>query len=90
MLRGSRNMNDMTRRFKFDVSAVDLSDSRWEKLMALADMLEVDEASGSLVIRNGKSRILLRKDGTIRIEGERIVQSASRNIALDAATIDLN
>jgi hypothetical protein len=83
-------MNEMPNRAWFQANLSSESGDVWAKLTALAQMIEIDSASGTLMIRNGKSRILLRKDGTVRIEGESIVQSAERNIALDAAYIDLN
>ncbi|MER0240409.1 hypothetical protein, partial [Fulvimarina sp. MAC8] len=73
-------MNNIPRPKSFDDSL-----EVWSKLMALADMIEIDADSGALTIQNGKSRAILHPDGTIRIEGTRIVQSAERNIALDAA-----
>ena len=83
-------MNDIASHTSFKAKEPADAGDAWGKLLALANMIEIDKASGTLTIRNGKSRILLRKDGTIRIEGESIVQSAQRNIALDAAFIDLN
>lgn len=83
-------MNEMPNRAWFQANLPLDTDDVWSKLASLAQMIEIDSASGTLVIRNGKSRILLRKDGTVRIEGESIVHSAERNIALDAAFIDLN
>ena len=83
-------MNDKPSHTSFKALEPAAVGDAWGKLLALAHMIEIDKASGTLTIRNGKSRILLRKDGTIRIEGESIVQSAQRNIALDAAFIDLN
>jgi uncharacterized protein (DUF2345 family) len=81
-------MNDIPRPHSFNFDA--LNKDKWSKLMALADMIEINRASDSIEIRNGKSRIVLRADGTVRIEGERIVQTAEKNIVLDAAYIDLN
>lgn len=70
----------------------DTSDSsdRWSKLMALADLLEIDERTGTITITNGKSSLKLRKDGRISVKGVSITQQAERSIALDAAVIDLN
>ncbi|THF50765.1 hypothetical protein [Allorhizobium terrae] len=70
----------------------DTSDSsdRWSKLMALADLLEIDERTGTITITNGKSSLTLRKDGRISVKGVSITQQAERSIALDAAVIDLN
>jgi hypothetical protein len=80
-------MNDMPNRATFN----DIADANvWRKLLALAKHVEIEEAGGAIVIRNGRAKIMLRDDGTIRIEGARIVQQAERNITLNAATIDLN
>jgi hypothetical protein len=81
-------MNDVPARDSF-CESLEFPQDSWSKLLRLAQMLEFD-ATGGLVVRNGKSRLLLRADGTIRIEGTRIVQTAERNISFDAATIELN
>jgi hypothetical protein len=83
-------MNDRPSHTSFKLAEPTEAEDPWSKLIALARMIEIDKTSGTLTIINGKSRILMRQDGTIRIEGENIVHSALRNIALDAATIDLN
>ncbi len=59
-------------------------------LAALARMVRVDAATGDLVIANGIARLVLKRDGTIRVEGVRIVGTADETIALRAAVIDLN
>lgn len=56
----------------------------------LAQMISIDAVSGDLVIRNGLSRIVLMRNGTVRIEGQRILQSAIETVSIEAATIDLN
>ncbi|KAA1177382.1 hypothetical protein FP026_24695 [Rhizobium tropici] len=83
-------MNDIPKRALF-VEAVPFDeDSAWSKLHKLAEMLEIDPASGAMTIRNGKSSLTLRRDGRITVQGVSIAQSAERHISLDAATIDLN
>ncbi|MDP9573315.1 UNVERIFIED_ORG: hypothetical protein J2W66_003817 [Agrobacterium larrymoorei] len=62
----------------------------WGKMMALAAMIEIDQATGAMTIRNGKSSLTLRSDGRVTVRGVRILQTAERNISLEAATIDLN
>ncbi|WP_296076464.1 hypothetical protein [uncultured Agrobacterium sp.] len=37
----------------------------WGKMMALAAMIEIDEATGAMTIRNGKSSLTLRSDGRV-------------------------
>lgn len=83
-------MTDIPDHGLFDDEAVAASAGRWAKLLSLADMIEIDAASGSLVIRNGKSRLVLRSDGVVIAEGTRILHSAERDIAMQAAVIDLN
>lgn len=61
-----------------------------QKLVALLDRINWDERRQRLSIRNGDAVIHLLADGTIRLEGKRIVQQADRDIALSAAWIDLN
>ena len=56
----------------------------------LAQMISIDAVSGDLVIRNGLSRIVLMRNGMVRIEGRRILQSAIESVSIEAATIDLN
>jgi len=77
-------MNDVPKRSAF------LDGDQWAKLMALAEMLEINRETGAMTIRNGKSVLTLRRDGRIVVSGVSISQSAERNISLEAATIDLN
>ncbi|WP_175496460.1 hypothetical protein [Paracoccus halophilus] len=58
--------------------------------MALLDRVNWDERRQRLPIQYGEAVIHLLADGTIRLEGTRIVQQADRDIALSAAWIDLN
>lgn len=62
----------------------------WGKMMALAAMIEINQATGAMTIRNGKSSLVLRLDGRVTVRGVRILQTAERNISLEAPTIDLN
>ncbi|SFA62317.1 hypothetical protein SAMN04487972_14712 [Paracoccus halophilus] len=54
------------------------------------DRVNWDERRQRLPIQYGEAVIHLLADGTIRLEGTRIVQQADRDIALSAAWIDLN
>ena len=83
-------MNDIPNRQKFASRDRAVAPDAWTKLMALAAMMEMDHETGALTVRNGKSSLTLRADGRITVQGVSIVQTAERNIALDAATIDLN
>lgn len=62
----------------------------WGKMMALVAIIEIDRATGAMTIRNGESSLTLRSDGRVTVRGVRILQTAERNIILEAATIDLN
>ncbi|NLS20107.1 hypothetical protein HGP16_26590 [Rhizobium sp. P40RR-XXII] len=89
-LLGSKIMNDIPKRALFVEAVAFDEDGAWSKLRKLADMLEIDADTGAMTIRNGKSSLTLRKDGSIIVHGVSIAQSAERHISLDAATIDLN
>ena len=62
----------------------------WGKMMALAAMIEIDQATGAMTIRNGKSSLVLRLDGRVTVRGVRILRTAERHISLEAAMVDLN
>ncbi|QND51894.1 hypothetical protein HB779_08245 [Phyllobacterium sp. 628] len=83
-------MNDKPKFDKLNASSHGTANDAWSSLMALARLISVNETTGTLTIQNGKSRIVLRQDGMITIEGETIRQLAARNIVLDAGVIDLN
>ncbi|GAK72627.1 hypothetical protein G6L37_33210 [Agrobacterium rubi] len=83
-------MSDMPDRTKFTPHML-LGDAEvWKKLIALAAMIDIEPGSGALIVRNGKSVLTLRPDGHVSVRGVRISQTAERDIALDAATINLN
>lgn len=50
----------------------------------------VDPATGDVVVENGKARIVLQSDGTIRLEGVRLVAMVEERIDMNAAIIRLN
>lgn len=50
----------------------------------------IDALTSDVVIENGNARIVLQSDGTIRLEGVRIVAIADERIDLNAAVIRLN
>ncbi len=60
------------------------------KLKKLLRYIEIDENQNALVIKNGKSRILAREDGTIRIEGEKVTHASQGTLFLSAAIIEIN
>lgn len=57
---------------------------------SVAKLISYDALTGELCISNGLARIVLRRDGTIRLEGKRIIETADERIGLYAAVIDLN
>lgn len=60
------------------------------QLKAILKVVRYDEASETLRIDTGKARILVRGDGSVRIEGRRVTQVADGAIVLNGATIELN
>ncbi|MBA8880957.1 hypothetical protein [Phyllobacterium myrsinacearum] len=83
-------MNDKPKFDKRNARSHEATNDAWSTLMALAKLISVNETTGTLTIQNGKSRLVLRQDGVITVEGESIRQLAARNIVLDAGVIDLN
>jgi hypothetical protein len=66
------------------------TDEAAQGLLLLARMVRVEPATGNLVFQNGKAKLVLQPDGTVRVQGARIVCSAEETLTLDAAIIDLN
>lgn len=60
------------------------------RLTVLLERVSVNETTGDLVLTAGKAKITLSEDGTIRLDGARIVQDADQDVAIKAAWIDLN
>ena len=60
------------------------------RLRALLSVLRIGADGSSIELRTARARIALAADGTVRIEGQAIVQLADETITLDAATINLN
>jgi hypothetical protein len=56
----------------------------------LARLIRLDPDSGVLTIVNGHARISLFPDGTIRLDGTRVINSADEQIQMNAPRIDLN
>lgn len=57
------------------------------QLMAVA---RYDAAQRAVVIQAGRARVLVREDGTVRLEGVEVTVAADGAIVLDGATIELN
>lgn len=60
------------------------------RVAVLLERVSVNETTGDLVLTAGKAKITLSEDGTIRLDGARIVQDADQDVAIKAAWIDLN
>ncbi|MBL3561860.1 hypothetical protein [Rhodovulum sulfidophilum] len=60
------------------------------RLRDLLQVLRYDANEGALVIDTGRARVVVREDGTVRIDAARIVQVAEGTLCLDAGRIDLN
>jgi hypothetical protein len=67
-----------------------LSGRDWGLLAALAHIIQFDPVSGAVTVANGDARIILYRDGTVRIDAVRIVNAANEAIILNAPRIDLN
>lgn len=61
-----------------------------QQLRRILRVIDVDEPSGTLRIETGRAKILVRPDGTIRIEGRDVTQMAHRTLSLNGAIIELN
>jgi len=57
------------------------------QLMAVA---RYDAAQRAVVIQAGRARVLVREDGTVRLEGVEVTVAADGAIVLDGAAIELN
>ena len=60
-----------------------------ERLAQFMEYIKIDPETGDLVLHRGSSRIILKED-SIRIESDRIVHYANKNITVRAGWIDLN
>lgn len=67
-----------------------LSAAEIVRLRRILSVIDVDVVGDTLRIETGKAKILLRPDGTIRIEGRRVTHIAQGSIVLNAAAIELN
>ncbi|WP_150526863.1 hypothetical protein [Roseibium sediminis] len=72
------------------VNPVEFTAEEIAKLKNILRYIDVDENQDALVIRNGKSRILVREDGTLRIEGEKVTHTSQGTLHLSAALIEIN
>jgi len=67
-----------------------LSQQELKDLRRILSVIRVDPVGDTLRIETGAARILLRPDGTVRIEGRSLTQMARGSIVLNAAAIELN
>jgi hypothetical protein len=69
---------------------IDEVESREKFLASLRETIEFDPSNGDMTLRRGTARIILRNDGTVIVEGARILQRCEGSMRLQGATIDLN
>ena len=67
-----------------------LSAQDMAKLQFLLQAVDVDSAGARLTLKIGKARMTLHENGTVRLDGTAIVQTATESITLDGALIELN
>ena len=60
------------------------------QLRAILQVVRYDARSETLRIDTGKAKLLVRGDGSVRIEGRSITQMSLGKIVLDGAAIELN
>lgn len=64
-----------------------------EEVAQLREILKVvryDAPSETLRIETGKAKILVRKNGDVRIDGRKITQMAQGRVIINGASVDLN
>ncbi|MEL6915892.1 MAG: hypothetical protein AAFP13_15465 [Pseudomonadota bacterium] len=67
-----------------------LSQDELRALRRLMAVASVDPASGTLTLETGQSRVTLRPNGTLRLEGRAVTQVAQGVLRLHGAAIELN
>lgn len=75
---------------KGDTAEPPLSQSEVAQLRAILQVVSYDAASQTLRIEHGPSKILVRKNGTVRIEGKKLASYSQGSIVLNGASIELN
>lgn len=60
------------------------------KLRFLLQAVDMDSAGARLSLQVGKARLTLHENGTVRLDGKAVVQTATESITLDGALIQLN
>jgi len=61
-----------------------------KRLINLLRCIHIDSVTGDLILTKGRSRLTLRQNGEIRIQGRSVVQVADENITFSSAYIELN
>lgn len=67
-----------------------LSQAELSQLRAILRVVRYDAPSETLRIDTGKARILVRGDGSVRVEGRKIAQVSQGPLVLNGAVIELN
>lgn len=67
-----------------------LSVEELRQLRAILKHVRYDAPSRTLRLEAGETKVLLREDGNLRIEGAKITQVSRGALVLNAATIELN
>jgi len=67
-----------------------LSAAETTQLRALLQIIRYDAPSKTLRIEHGDAKILLRANGSVRIEGRRIEQISQSAFVVNGASIELN
>ncbi|WP_342078299.1 hypothetical protein [Yoonia sp. SS1-5] len=67
-----------------------LTQDELQQLRAILQVVQYDAPSETLRIAAGKARLLVRKDGSVRIEGKRVTAMSHGTLVLNGAAIELN
>ncbi len=83
-------MNKIAKDAFAPVVAPQFTEAEVAQLRALMKVARYDEQERAFVLEAGGARLALREDGTVRIEGGKIIQVSQSTIVLNAAAIELN
>ncbi|PJI84357.1 hypothetical protein BC777_3899 [Yoonia maricola] len=88
-------MNKLSTEGFFDARATEdggmaVSPEDMVKLRFLLNAVDIDASGARLALQVGKARVTLHENGTIRLDGAAVVQTATESITLDGALIELN
>ncbi len=68
----------------------DKNDDKLSKMLKLAELIQYNEDTKELSLVNGKSKIICRENGDIRIEGKSVTQYAHEGIIINGAYVKVN